>query len=324
MNERRPIPTPSVQRHLTQFSPETRRYLDAIITVLNQIGQDGFLVDRLTIIGGVALHLFYGDAYPQRLTSDIDFNFRGADTVENVELLEKLRDRLDGRIKAIFYHLGVDDDDIYINPSYPLQRIGGQVPVSQGGTVDLKIEIGFKKRIPLLGKDHKLPLAIGTGTHLVMLNVPPIEELIASKCGALLSRKRPRDLFDVWYGSSRKFDRIALRKCLVIESMTTLVTPLHEINVEDETADIRLDSNLQNVLPKGSISRKLFAAKKAEAVAFIEGLIDAITAEEREGIELFYKTGNVAMNLLNAEGILDPAVAQYPALIWRGKMIREE
>lgn len=91
------------------FEPVVVEKACRIGDILAEIYRDPFLGERLSLTGGTALNLIYGEEIP-RISVDLDFNYRHIDSEDWGEA----RDRIDVRLKAILDSMGYDD--LTINP----------------------------------------------------------------------------------------------------------------------------------------------------------------------------------------------------------------
>ncbi|MGV9104040.1 MAG: nucleotidyl transferase AbiEii/AbiGii toxin family protein [Promethearchaeia archaeon] len=315
---------PSDDPSLRDFAPEVARDFQVILRGLQSLMHFPLVRRHLALTGGIALHVFHSQGNPSRLTQDIDFNFRSVGIDDESRTLEEIRNRIDDIIKDTLLALGVDPDDIYVDPSYPLSRIGGHVPVGmKGQTLDLKFEIGYIRRIPLL-KDNEVTLKNKFGIDSVSVRVPQLEEVISSKIGALLNRAFARDLFDVHYALQLPHDPLLLRKCLIIESLMVLERPVWEFDFEDAISSISYDTALTNVLPVTSATRDEFIHMKDIVVRKLQEMVKSLSGKEKEGIESFFSSAEIDMALLDAEKVLAPSVSKHPLLRRRLQLMEKE
>ncbi|MBS3796049.1 MAG: nucleotidyl transferase AbiEii/AbiGii toxin family protein [Candidatus Thorarchaeota archaeon] len=315
---------PSNDPSLQDFAPEVARDFQVILRGLKSFMHSPLVRRHLALTGGIALHVFHSEGNPSRLTQEIDFNFRTVDIEDESQSLEETRNQIDNIVKNTLVELGVDPDDIYVDPLYPLSRIGGHIPVGiKGQTLDLKFEIGYIRRIPLL-KDTEVTLENKFGIDSICVRVPQLEEVISSKIGALLDRAFPRDLFDIHYALQLLHDPLLLRKCFIIESLMVLERPIWELDFEDIISGIGYDTALVNVLPIASATREEFTRMKDAVVRKIEKMVKSLNGEEKEGIESFFSNGKVDMALLDAENVLAPSVSKHPLLRRRVQLMEAE
>ncbi|MFO7835698.1 MAG: nucleotidyl transferase AbiEii/AbiGii toxin family protein [Candidatus Thorarchaeota archaeon] len=305
---------PTNDSSLMNFAPEVARDFQVILKGLQSLMRSPLARQHLVLTGGIALHVFHSEGNPSRLTKDIDFNFRSSDIEDEKEVLETLRNQIDEIVKESLVSIGVDPANIYVNPSYPLSRIGGHVPLGmRGQTLDLKIEVGYTRRIPLL-KDKEITLANEFGIDEITVKVPQLEEVITSKMGALLNRAYPRDLFDVHYAMNLSYNPLLLRKCFIMETLMVLDAPVWETDFESTISGISYDTALANVLPVQSATKDEFIQMKEMVIKKLKEVVNSLTIEERKGIELFYSDTELDFTLLDAESVFAPSISKHPLL----------
>jgi len=104
------------------------------------------------------------------------------------------------------------------------------------------------------------------------------------------------------------FDRNALRKCLVIESMMNGLK-LHEMDIEGTIRKAAIDSYLKNLL------RAKPPAGIYEAVGtFLSGLVKELKPCEMEVLEDFFRTGRLEAENMDPEGALNPLLNSHPLI----------
>ncbi len=304
-----------------QFDPRNLRRMEVLLKVLEEIYRNQILKDHLSLIGGAAFHLVHSKAYPPpRLTMDADFNFRNIRTLDDLDMLDISRKKIDSEIKKILLSMGAEESDIKIDAKYPLGRFIVNLPDIANKPVSIVIEIGYTKRISLLGDSH-LPLSKTS----VEVTTPVIEELHAGKLAALFSRATPRDMFDVWLISqSANMDLSRFKKCFIVESMTSLDLPFFDVNLVELLDSISFDSGLQNLLPRKLYSKDNFKVIKKEVNDFIIKLISQLTEDEKKGVIKFYNSHIFDRSLIDPTGILHERVSEYPALTWNLEKLRRE
>lgn len=302
-----------------RFSLDITPRLKVLLDLVGHIFENSFLKRQLSLIGGSAIHLVHSSTpQPTRLTLDADFNFRDERTVPDKKDLRELRNQVDKEIIEILRSMGATDDHIFIQPTYPLTRIGARLMDEHGNYAEALVEIGYTKRVPLL-EDRTYTLTYRNLT--VMTPVP--EELYAGKLAALLSRATSRDLFDVWAISRREFDRMKFRKCFIVESLASLSEPFYQLDVTGLLNSIHLDTRLKSLLPIGEDDVTLFETVRSEAMRFIQALTDDLNPEERKGIKQFYEDMEFNREVIDPDHVLHEKVDQYPALLWKLQKLRK-
>lgn len=304
-----------------EFDQKYIQRMEILLKILEEFYKNQILRDHLSLIGGAAFHLVHSKTYPPlRLTMDVDFNFRDVNTLDNSQRLEISRKKIDTEITKVLLSMGVKESDIKIDAKYSLGRFIVNLPDIADNPVSILIEIGYAKRISLLGDSH-MPLP----KSAVEITTPVIEELHAGKLAALFSRATPRDMFDVWLISqSTNMNLSRFKKCFIIESMASLDLPFFEVNLVELLDSISFDSGLQNLLPRKVYSKEHFRMIKKEVNDFIVNLINQLTKDEREGIIKFYNNLIFDRDLIDPSKILHKRVSEYPALTWNLEKLRRE
>ncbi len=312
----RNTPSPNLQ-----FDHKYLQRMEILLKILEEFYKNQILRDHLSLIGGAAFHLVHSKTYPPpRLTMDADFNFRDVSTLDNLHMLEISRKKIDTEIKKILLSMGAEESDIKIDAKYPLSRFIVSLHDRDNKPVSVLIEIGYTKRISLLG-DSCLPLSKTS----VQVTTPVAEELHAGKLAALFSRATPKDMFDVWLISqAADLDFVKFKKCFIVESLASLDLPLFEINLLDLLDSIPFDSGLQNLLPRNVYSKEQLKSIREEVKDFIMKLITHLTEDEKEGIIKFYSSLIFDRNLIDPSKILHERVSEYPALTWNLEKMRRE
>lgn len=312
--------TPPQSEPQYEFSKRALLQLEVLIGLLTRIYSNQILKDRLSLIGGAALHLVHANIYPpHRLTMDVDFNFRNVSTLADKDVLYESRKRIDAEIKTLLLSMGADESDIKIDAKYPLGRFIVRLADKEDNPMKIPIEIGYTKRIPLLG-DAQYPLSQTS----VEVTTPIPEELYAGKLAALFSRATPRDMFDVWLISQSKIDVESFRKSFIVESLASLDIPFFQMDIDDLLSSISFDSGLQNLLPIGQYDKDTFNRIRQEVHNFINNLISELSKDEEDGIMKFYNDLVFDRNLLDPSEILHKRVDEYPALTWALKELSQQ
>ena len=86
------------------FGPDVREKMSRLFQILSRIYSVDFLSRRLSFYGGTALHSIHFDM-TERLSIDLDFNFR---QISDVDWGEQ-RDEVDSRIRSILESLDYPD-----------------------------------------------------------------------------------------------------------------------------------------------------------------------------------------------------------------------
>ena len=163
--------------------------------------------DKLVLKGGTAINLFYAGL--PRLSVDIDLDYCGASKEETVKDKAAIADFVSGALLPLGYRLSDAGKTYYALSSFVLNYVN-----TAGNQDNVKIEINY------LDRSHILPIQVSRadvvgirGESQVRFLAP--EELYGSKIAALLSRGKPRDLFDVCHALEKGIIAATpmLRKC---------------------------------------------------------------------------------------------------------------
>jgi predicted nucleotidyltransferase component of viral defense system len=155
----------------TRFNTDQIEKVCRISDILEGISQVPFLRDRLSLYGGTALAFVHFDAI-ERLSVDIDFNYRHIDEVD----WGYVRDQVDADIKAVLHNIGYSDETITIDPSYPLNRFIVQYINHLGRPDEIKIETGYMRRMPIT--EDRLYDFYHVGTHNKFKIMTPLREVV--------------------------------------------------------------------------------------------------------------------------------------------------
>ncbi len=163
--------------------------------------------DRLVLKGGTAINLFYAGL--PRLSVDVDLDYCGDGKEETIKDKTAIAEFISGALLPMGYRLSDAGKSYYALDSFVLNYTN-----TAGNQDNVKIEINY------LDRCHVLPPSLKQVDIFEMRGTAPVrslalEELYGSKIAALLSRGKPRDLFDVYYALEKEIIKPtpALRKC---------------------------------------------------------------------------------------------------------------
>ena len=285
-----------------------------ISDILQDIFSVEFLNKRLSLYGGTALNFIYLD-FP-RISVDLDFNYRHVDVDKD---WGEVREEVEKRIKKILQMRGYKDEDIRINPSYPLCRFDVYYINSQGLEDSFIIEIGYIRRYPIL-KDIEASFLHLRKNEYFKVRTPVKEELFANKFCTCLCRASSRDIYDVYRISLLDFDGEIFRKCAVIESLMLSIN-LGRVDLSN-ILTVSLDSRLRNLLKRKEANLN-FEEIKEKVAEFARKIIGELTDKEKELIDKFYSEGEFDPDLIDGE-IFNPMLKKHPAIEWSLRKIRRE
>ena len=163
--------------------------------------------NRLALKGGTAINLFY--AGMPRLSVDIDLDYVGENRDMMVADKAAIKDWLSAATFGMGYRLSAQSKETHALDSFVLSYRN-----AVGNQDTIKVEINYLDRVHILPLERKTIHAFGheSETGIAVLGR---EELYASKIAALVSRGKPRDLFDVYHALSQGIIGTTdlLRKC---------------------------------------------------------------------------------------------------------------
>jgi len=282
-----------------------------ISDLLEDISAVKFLKDRLSLYGGTALTFIYSKEI-LRLSIDLDLNYRHLDKKDWGEV----RSEIDERIKALLYRQGYKESDLAISPSYPLTRITVQYTNTRGLKDNYNIEIGYMRRYPILKADTLANFKhIGT-QETFPIKTPMKEEFFANKWCALLYRRTPRDLFDVYQITKMDMNPTVFRKCAIIDSLMRGKPKLQDIKIDEIISKIPIDSSLRNLLQAERFSRFDFNEMKKQTTKFSKSIMANLTKNEIKAIDQFYGLKTFEPKPIDEKGILHEKIKDHPSILW--------
>jgi predicted nucleotidyltransferase component of viral defense system len=228
----------------------------------------------------------------------------------------EVRREVDEKIKNLLYRQGYRESNVAISATYPLARIIAQYTNTLGTRDSFNIEIGYMRRYPILKIDTLAPFRhIGT-QETFQVKTPVREELFANKWCALLYRRTPRDLFDIYQITNMDIDLEVFRKCAVVDSLMRGRPKLHEINVEEIINEIPIDSSLKSLLQAEKFSTYDFNEMRRRTVEFSKSMMAGLTRDEIKAADRFYELKTFEPDLIDEEGILHEKIKDHPAIKW--------
>ncbi|MHA1378496.1 MAG: nucleotidyl transferase AbiEii/AbiGii toxin family protein [Candidatus Helarchaeota archaeon] len=163
-------------------------------TILQGISQNSFLKKNLTLKGGTAINFFWTKL--SRLSIDLDLYFTGD---YKKEVMLKQKEQIVEEIQKIGIDLGYIVKDKKAASSYIIRRFYLKYKPIKKESDSIKIEINFLYRVPIIKRIEKKfhSLFLDKIKNFSFYTYTQ-EELIAMKTIALMDRKDPRDLFDIF------------------------------------------------------------------------------------------------------------------------------
>lgn len=273
-----------------------------------------FLRERLVLKGGTAVNLFYLKL--PRLSVDIDLNYIG-----QLDREEMLRERPEV-VKAT--------EQISLGLGYKLQRGAEDYALNEwflayqdhiGSSDQIQVEINFLMRACALPPQLRQAVSIGEETVCEFL-VLAIEELFAGKIKAMIDRKHPRDLYDLFRFRKAEitYDSDSMRKLTVL-FCSTMNRDLRSYSMSrfadiDEKAIKRL---LYPLLKAGD--RPTGAEMFAIAKPILEGVLDH--RREANFLEAMAAGKYQPELLFPKDAPIVGRISNHPALLWKAENVRQ-
>ncbi|MGB7282702.1 MAG: nucleotidyl transferase AbiEii/AbiGii toxin family protein [Candidatus Acidiferrum sp.] len=282
--------------------------------LLIEFRKHSFLRERLVLKGGTAVNLFYLEL--ARLSVDIDLNYIGQLDREQMQRerpeIVKAAEQIS---KALGYKVQRSADDYALNEWFLTYQ-------SHVGSFDqIQIEINFLMRACALPPELRQAISIGDEAECEF-PVLAIEELFAGKIRAMIDRKHPRDLYDLFRfrEANLNYDSEAMRKLAVLFG-STLSRDLRSYNLS-RFADIDAEA----------IKRLLYPLLKAgdrpagtEMFAVAKPILESVLDHRREASFLeAIAAGKYQPELLFPKdaGIVN-RIRSHPALLWKAENVRQ-
>lgn len=292
---------------LSGYSQGNIEKIRRLSDILQKIGQTSFLRTRLSLYGGTALNLLRLSA-TYRLSIDIDFNYRESSKSD----WEKERDIIDSHLKNILIELGYTNDDIKIQPSYPLSRFDIRYLLNQEIRSSVKIETGYLRRIPILRNDELYTYIHPITEDKTTILTPQAEELFANKFCTMLSRSKitenARDLFDVWVISKQDFNKELFMDIIFIESILMKL----DFKKIQKYAIKKVEYQHLRLLIRPDIQLKTVFHEAQEYYSSI--LQEALQTNWQTFILRFNQEKIIPLGLLNKPDKINPVINYHPTL----------
>ncbi|MFO8077641.1 MAG: nucleotidyl transferase AbiEii/AbiGii toxin family protein [Thermoplasmatota archaeon] len=299
---------------LNGYSANTIEKMKRLCDILSGIQHTTFLSKRLSLYGGTALNFIYLDL--PRLSEDLDFNYRQIDSSDWGETREKI----DKTIKWILSSLGYQPSEIKINALYNLCRFHIRYKTSMGTNDDIKIEIGYMRRIPDLKNDRMKSFSHLTTKEKITVMTPKKEELFANKFATMISRSKTylnlRDIFDVYSISKKDIDKKLFVELITIETML--------MNMPFDML-FKTKKRLKQLKTTGSITHLInkqidFKTMRKQVTHFTCDIIENLSKYNYNSIiDRFYKTGNVDITSFHYKDSFNAQIRKHPQFKWLKK-----
>jgi predicted nucleotidyltransferase component of viral defense system len=298
----------------TRFPADNLEKVLRLRELLTELHKHPFLQGKLVLKGGTALNLFYLDL--ARLSVDIDLNY-----IAHIDREGTLRERpeivraIEQVATGLKYRLqnGVDEHALrewYLN-----------YPNHTGKPDRIQIEINFLMRACAL-PPKLLAAAALAGAPRSQFLVLETEELFGGKIKAMIDRRHPRDLYDLFRftNANLKHNPDILRKLAVLFAST----------MDRDFRTYAMD-RFDSVDPKG-LERLLYPLLRAddrptapEMLKAVSPLLATVLDHKREAAYL----ESMAAGYFRPELLFpnEPAIVgriqQHPALLWKADNVAQ-
>jgi predicted nucleotidyltransferase component of viral defense system len=299
---------------LAGFSDDIIEKMERLCDLLAAIQKSKFVTERLSLYGGTALNLIYLDQ--PRLSEDLDFNYRHIDE----EDWGKVREKIDHDLKWIINSLGYNKKDVKINSLYNFCRFHIKYVSKTGIRDDIKIEIGYMRRFPILEKD-----CIKTFNHLakgekIIVMTPIKEELFANKFVTMIARSKSylnlRDIFDVYSISKQKFDHNLFIDLVALEALLMDQSFLQLSQIKERLVKGKHSGRIEHLIIEEFTDKDIIPA----VIKFSEKTIQELAKYEINDImERFYFTGELELEKFKFKEKLHHDLPKHPQLLWLRK-----
>ena len=298
----------------TGFQADNLEKVLRLRELLNEFQRHSFLRGKLALKGGTALNLFYLGL--KRLSVDIDLNYIGhvdrdgmlAERPDIVRAVEQITVGLGYKLQN-----GIDDHALrewylgYFNHTGAQNR--------------LQVEINFLMRACALAP-RTLPAASLLDSQPCEFPVLATEELFGGKIKAMIDRRHPRDLYDLYRfaKSDLKYDPEILRKLAVLFGSTMdndfrTYTMERASDVDAKQIDILLYPLLK------ADDRPRLAEMLTGARPLLEGVLDH---KREEAYLAAVAAGKYEPELLFPENMeIAERIRLHPALLWKAQNVAE-
>lgn len=316
-----PLPTLESVHHLaveTGFQPsvleKTLRHFD----LLQEIGRNPALSERLALKGGTALNHFFFD--PERLSIDIDFNFVG---VLSQTSMKAERPVVEAALQ-----------DLLLSQGYVVRRkasghAGGKWLLRYNSVLGdrgtLELDLNYMARKPLFGTARMSSRPIGdfqaNGVHVI-----DIHEVIAGKFVALIGRSASRDLYDVHRLLSLEGLEWGWIKAATLAIGACSRRDWRTASLESVKIDPReIQRKLAICLPNNHYAVRSAEKWIDETIALCRekyGFLFKFSRNEEEFLDCLLDSGDVDAELLDVAPDIQERIATMPMLAWKSRNVR--
>lgn len=296
----------------TQFNTDNIEKVLRLLEILNEIFAHPVLSNFYALKGGTALNLFYFNI--PRLSVDIDLNYQGLD---RSEMLENKKEH-----EKIFQKLFQEKG--YTVKRMPEEHAGGKWRLNykniMGQDQNLEVDLAYMLRVPLMPTEIRSSndFCSFKAQNIRVLN---IHELAAGKFCALLSRCKPRDLFD----AHLLLHNISWNKQKLRECFTTYAAfNKDDFSQIEALGDVKFDlsqfkAQLIATLPAGSItlSPEEYLNKLISECREKLDIILPFSDSEKNFLKEVNFTGNIYPEMVSEDESMQMNIRNQPMLAWK-------
>lgn len=296
---------------LKGFSDNIIEKINRLCDLLSAMQNSEILSKRLSLYGGTALNFLYLNQ--PRLSEDLDYNYRHIDKQD----WGKIRDRIDKHLKWIINSLGYKQENLNINSRYNQCRFHLRYVTETGIKDDIKIEIGYMRRIPDLNEDYIKTFNHPITREKIQVMTPIKEELFANKFATMISRSKPylnqRDIFDVYSISKENFDIRLFLEMVTIETILMDMSYNSLLQTKKQLIKGKTSGKIEHL-----INRKInFENIIDEVTNFSDKIIKDLSSYKLDKtIDSFYNTGELNIDAFTFKDKLNPNLSEHPQLKW--------
>ncbi len=304
----------------TGFRPDVLEKVIQLLNLLDALRGHPFLTEKLVLKGGSALNLFHLDV--PRLSVDIDLNYVGA--ADRDQMLAE-RPQIDRAVQAVCAREGFEvrrrPDDEHAGGKWSLRY---ESALGQGGNLELDLNFMFRVQLwPAQVMDSR-PLGSFRAQGISVLNS---HELAAGKLAALMSRRQPRDLFDVQeIFRIGGFDRARLKIAFVVYGAMNrrdwrTISPA-DIDIDAGEIETQLVPLLRADLKQGRKAMSDLAAELRDACRRALFEVFPFSESEMSFLNLLLDKGEIETALLTSDKDLQGKIKMHPMLEWKAQNVR--
>ena len=296
----------------TQFNTDNIEKVLRLLEILNEIFAHPVLNKFYALKGGTALNLFYFNI--PRLSVDIDLNYQGLDRSEMLEN-KKEHEKI---FQKLFQVKG------YTVKRMPEEHAGGKWRLNykniMGQDQNLEVDLAYMLRVPLMPTEIRSSNDF-CGFKAQNIRVLNIHELAAGKFCALLSRCKPRDLFD----AHLLLHNISWNKQKLRECFTTYAAfNKDDFSQIEALGDMKFDlsqfkAQLIATLPAGSItlSPEEYLNKLISECREKLDIILPFSDSEKNFLKEVNFTGNIYPEMVSEDESMQMNIRNQPMLAWK-------